>query len=438
MKKLQYSVGGTLLGRLLSLLVAQYIAWRFGATSGTDAIFLALSIVIYGGEIVRLSIEPAVVPQLVRITAQDRHALSVAHKQLTRAAALWGLGMAAAVATVGSALALLAHGSVASELGRRLLQLSPIGLVLGTIAVDTAVLNTRQEFFSPGATMALGTGATLAILAISSPRLGLAALPLAYVAGWALRAGSIHRAATTRPLDLRPPSAHRRSAPLDLRILMLRMAPVALGGAFINLNPIIDRFVAILVAGPGSVTIFELSSRIFAMVGPIMTMSLGSVFLVQWSDANARGGIRKGRQELIRTMRLVGPLLLLGTALLYFITPPVFRLLFARGSFSGRDVEFGIEVAQWLVIALPPFIITSLLARFIYSAGDTRFALISATVGLALNVPLDIAFGRAMGLSGIAVATVADYSCIALLAVWWIRRLFRNPGGSVKGAWQCG
>lgn len=426
-QRIRWAVFGTLLGRVFSLVVAQYVAWVFGANRETDAVFLALAFVVFGGELVRLSIEPVLVPELIRMAAQEPEHLSSAYSQLSRIAFIWGGIAAALLATAGLAAAIGGRHSLVSSMPGRLAQLAPAAVVLPVIAVDSAWLTARLSFFRPGAAAASGSATTLITLLAFGSLLGTTALPLGYLLGWGVTAAVLHHSAR-RALPVRATATH--TLPLDFRSMFRRLAPVAIGASLINLNPIADRVIASWVAGAGAVTVFELSTRVHSLVVSLATTSLGSVFLVHWSEAHVKSGLSGAGTKLLSAFKFIAPILLLGTLVLYILIPVAFRLLFQHGSFTVQDVSLAITVARWLAIAVPAVVASSLLARFIYSTGDTRFALVSALVAVGINIPADLVLGYMFGLPGIAIATIINYCCIGLVAGIWIARRSRHEASS--------
>ena len=220
------------------------------------------------------------------------------------------------------------------------------------------------------------------------------------------------------------------------KILCL-MGPAALGMAVLQLNVMIDRFLAMWVSAEAPSALFFSERLIYFPLG-IFATALGTVLLPVFSGHAARDDheeIRKGLTDGLRHLLFI---MIPAAVGLLVLAHPIVQMIF-------EWKEFG-EASTWMTaIALqcyaPGLIIFSLAKIFVpafYAQQDTKTPVKIGALAVGLNLVLNITFiltlPQEIKHAGIAFATVLSslfsMSCLALI----LQRRIGKPDWKRVGA----
>jgi putative peptidoglycan lipid II flippase len=108
--------------------------------------------------------------------------------------------------------------------------------------------------------------------------------------------------------------------------------------------------------------------------------------------------------------------------LLIAISTPLVRLFFERGQFNGADTQVVASVQRFSLLQIPSSMVMALLLRLVSSMKANQLLLRAAAFGAVLNLALDLALTRPMGISGIALST----AIVELASLLYVLRLVRT------------
>lgn len=196
------------------------------------------------------------------------------------------------------------------------------------------------------------------------------------------------------------------------------MIPVIFGASINEINTLIDRTVASQIAVGGISSLVYANSLLQLAAGGIV-QPFSTVVYPQITDAIHQGKVDEAKELLLRMINILMLLLVPITFGIYGYSQPVVSLLFARGAFDEMAIKMTSEAFTFYGIGLCFIGIREMLSRFYYACEDTKTPVINSSIGLIINIILNIYISRYIGLKGLALAT--SISAIVTTVLLWMR-----------------
>ncbi|MEX2581004.1 MAG: lipid II flippase MurJ [Verrucomicrobiales bacterium] len=301
-------------------------------------------------------------------------------------------------------------------------------ICVGVGIVLRGYLQTHRRFFVSAAASALIPGTIIAVLLApgqaSGTRLALATslgaaalfivlLSACYRLHRGLRCGRLRR---------------ERPASTVGRVLLPQIPPLFAGALVMESYLFVDTLM-VSVLPPGSVAVLTYGERVcgvVCLVGAAIAQALfphisGLAAKRDWASFRATTG-RLGTLIVVLSAPIV--------AIFWFAAEPLVRIVFQRGEFSPEDTRQVAEVLRFAGFQVPGSILLALNARAVMALRDGGFIVVSAGLGLGLNVGLNLLFIDWYGVKGVALSTalVSLFSAALLFgrAEILLRRLNRD------------
>jgi putative peptidoglycan lipid II flippase len=417
----------TALSRVLGFVRDIAIAARLGAGPEADAFFVALKLPNFFRRLFgEGAFAAAFVPLFAGALAGEGAAAArrVAEGALSVMVAALALLTLAAILFMPEAMTLLAPGFIdepfrfglAVELTRITF---PYLLLICVVALLSGVLNGLDRFAAAAAAPVLFNLCLIAGL-FAAPALGIGGaqglawgVAAAGVAQLLLVAAAVSRAGL--PLALPVP----RLTP-EVRTLLSRMVPGAIGAGVTQINLMIDVIIASLLP-QGAIAFLYYADRVAQLPLGVIGTAVGTALLPALSRQVRMGeGARAGETQN-RAVELALLLTLPAAAGLIAAALPIVSVLFERGAFAA---EASVATARALAaygFGLPAFVLVKVFAPGFFARGDTKTPVKVAVACVALNLVLNLALIRPLGHVGIALATsLAAWANAGALA-WLLR-----------------
>jgi putative peptidoglycan lipid II flippase len=134
--------------------------------------------------------------------------------------------------------------------------------------------------------------------------------------------------------------------------------------------------------------------------------AIASAALPSLSSQVAEEGIERAKKTLSYTLRLLFFLLIPSTIGLMVLRRPIIRILFVRGAFDAGD-SLNLTSTALLLYSVGLFAYGGVkgVSQVFFSLRDTRTPVLVGVASTVLNVLLDWAFYRPLGVGGLALAT---------------------------------
>lgn len=411
------------------------IANKLGATGTADAFFVALMLPnllrrLFGEG----AFNVAFVPILARHKAKsDAQALAFASAAFSWLLVLVTLATIVGMVAMPALVALLASGWVnqpekfqlAVDLGR--ITFPYLGLIT-VAAFFGALCNTFGQFAAFAMVPAI---LNLSILVCLFALPGFGTHPVV-AAAWAIPLGGLAQAGymvwVARRLGLKlrlswlPKDA-------DLRVLLMRMGPAAVGVGVLQLSLIVDNQAASWL-GEGTIVFLQMANRFYQLPLALIGIAVATVLLPHLAVLLGAGD-RKGATRSF-TDALGGCLALaMGSCVGLFLLAPEMTLTFLR---HGEYSEWAAYATAWTmmgyVAGLPAYILTKVTAPAFFASEDPMSPVKAAGWALGVNAVLNVGFVLTakhygmphIGFIGIAIATAVGGYVNAALQWRWLNQ----------------
>ncbi len=424
-------VGGlTLISRILGFIRDVVIAYVFGASTSTDAFFVAFKIPNFMRRLFgEGAFSQAFIPIISEYKTQRKQA-EVKHLVDHVAGHLGGVLLL--VTVIGIVIApllvlIFAPGFFQNkekyDLTVAMLQITfPYLLFIALTAFAGAVLNTYGRFAVPALTPVLLNVCLIGAAVWIAPSLEQPVMALAYavffagVIQLAFQLPFLHR------LHLLPKPRFKRHDEGVSRIYRL-MLPALFGVSVSQINLLIDTLMASFLV-TGSISWLYYSDRLMEFPLAIFGLALATVMLPDLSKSVARGDMQTYSKTLDWALRWIFLIVIPSMLGLIVLAAPILATLFHNGEFSDNDVIRSSHSLIAYSIGLVGFVLIKVLASGFYSRQDTRTPVKIGVIAMVTNMVLNLILIWPLAHAGLALAT----SLAALLNAGLLYRGLRTQG----------
>jgi putative peptidoglycan lipid II flippase len=426
------TVGGmTMISRVFGFLRDILIAGTLGAGPVADAFFVAFRFPnLFRSLFAEGAFTAAFVPIFAGILESEGKARAAAFAQQAFSVLLWILLLFVVVVEMAMPLAItvLAPGfttdpekfDLAVTLSRIVF---PYLLFVSLVALLAGVLNSLGKFAAAAAAPILLNLCMIAALLWLEPYTQTAGHALAWgvaVAGlvqfvwlWVVcaRAGV--------PVRLPRP----RLSP-EVRTLLKRALPVALGAGIYQVNMMVNTMLASLLP-VGAVSYLFYADRIHQLPIGVVGVAVGTALLPLMSRQLRAGHLAAAHHSQNRALEFSLLLTLPAATAMIVIAEPIIAALFQRGAFDAADARATASTLMALALGLPAYMLVKSLTPGYFARHDTRTPVKIAACTVMLNIALSLVLMGPLLYVGIALATsISAWANALALAVILHRRGF--------------
>jgi len=382
------------------------IAFQFGSTPQTDALFVALSVPLMVFLMLSASTRFSLVPILVEF---QQAGSGITFGQVVPNL-LVGVFLVGSLAAAGCGLLspwivrLLAPGFTSPEAHQAaglLRVVSPL-LLFGPLAVMMeAILNSLERFHQPAARN-LFLGTMVIVTTVSLRRwLGIYSVSWGYLLAFAVFTVSLVPTAWRAGVGERP---RFRWPDPSLRKLVRTSQWPLLGNLLLQGMRLFERGLASYL-GPGSVSALNYGNRIVQGLQTILAFSAITVTLPQMSHLVLEERWAEVRRLVRFNLKMGFFLAIPVTAIVMALHRPLVQMLFEHGRFGHEATVATASLLFYYAPSLVFFCLQPILTATLYAFQDTKGPFIQLATRTALMLLLELTFVRYWGLIGIAAAT---------------------------------
>ncbi len=316
----------------------------------------------------------------------------------------------------------------------------PFLLLISLAAQVMGVLNANNQFGIPAlASTFFNIGSLVSGLALGfwmGPALGISPIEgMSYgvVIGGALQLAwqlpAMHKAGFSfRPrIDFAHPG---------LRHIFALMGPAILGSAAVQINVMVNSYLATTVVDPvsgpdGPVSWLSFAFRFMQLPLGLFGVAIASATLPSISRSASSGNLEEFRRTLSHSVGVVFLLTVPSSIGLIVLGPSMIGAIYERGEFTGYDTHQTAVALACYAVGLVGYSAVKVLAPAFYALKDSRTPMIISLISIFIN------FGAAtvilkttdLGHAGLALSTssVALFSCVALF--WTLRNRLQGIHG---------
>jgi putative peptidoglycan lipid II flippase len=397
------------------------LATQLGATTATDAYYLAISVPFFAYAVLLAAIRQGSIPLLTRFAAKESaEGFSAACSELVSAViaavTLLSLALTAVMLLV---LPTLAGGNahLASLTREYMIELLPYATTGAILGVFGAILAVRGEFVLPA--LVLGCEPLLkCALVIFVPGLGAQGLVIGSLVGNFIAAYVLWHVIRRRGIGIR--MVDFRSSFL-VRTVVTVTIPLAVGATVLQFNPLIDRSMAAGL-GSGNVTAMELGVRLFSAPAGLLGAILIAPVAATWSARLESDGWQPVARSFARVVGAIVVLVPPMVVAAFFVRHDLVGFVYSSHAYSPQAVARTADVFGVLLFGLVPEILFVPLAALFVIQRETVFPMKVAIANGTLNAVLDLILRGPLGVAGIALSTTVTYNILAAAYFWEARR----------------
>ena len=198
-----------------------------------------------------------------------------------------------------------------------------------------------------------------------------------------------------------------------VRQFFMLLLPVIFGVSLNEINTLVDRTLASQIAIGGISALTYANSLVHFIQGGLI-QPVVTVFYPKITHA-AQENILTAKKIVEYVLHLLMSLLLPISLLFAIFSQPITEVLFGRGVFDKNAVVMTSVAVRFYSLGLCFVGIRELLSRYFYANADTKTPMVNASIGVAMNVFLNIFLTRYLGIAGLAIATSVSALITTLL-----------------------
>lgn len=417
--------GLTLVSRVTGVIRDMLIARYFGASSETDAFYVAFRL---PNMLRRLfaegAFQQAFVPMLadVRESNPEGSERFINHVFTVLALAVFFaslLGVLAAPLLVWLIAGGLSDQSfdLATNLTRFMF---PYIAFMSLVALAAAVLNTWKRFAIPAFTPVLLNLSFIIFTVLLAPELEepIWALAVAVIVGGVLQLGTQFAALRRLGIRVRPASVKESLGDSNVCRVMKLMVPALFGVGVAQLSILINTNIASHLSS-GAVTWLNFADRLMEFPTALLGVALGTVLLPGLSSAFAKGDYTRYNALLDRGLRLVFLVAVPASVGLWLTSEALVSFLFQGRNFTPADVQQTATAVIGYSVGLIGLISLKIVAPAFYARKDIRtpvkvaaWSLVIVQMVNLISVPLFSHAGLALS---VGLGSVFNTSVLLLI-----------------------
>ncbi len=427
---------GTGLSRVLGLFRELAIARVLGASSASDAFFMAFTIPsMFRRFVADEGLTGALVPGVALAEAEDGtdEARALAGRTLTALIAVCVVISAVAIPAAPWLVDLFAYGfredpekyALTVQLTRVMM---PFVLFVSLVSWAEGLLNHRDHFFVPK--IAPGLVSAAIVVAAMWPSSG-DVQDIVQTIAWAVLVGGLAHALVCLPPIVKHWGVIRPRFDCftdpRFRRLLWEMGKVAAIGMMAQVNVIVLRNLASHLQ-TGAVSWYWNATRLVDFAQGIIAVGVGSALLPAISAAVAEKDWDEFQDSFARASRLAASLLFPAAAFVLLLAPPFVAVLYRHGAYTWADVGETSAALRWLTPYMLALAGIQIVKKPFFALNRRNSLVVVGALGVGLTFLAGIMLAPRYGVQGLAAALSVS-TVGQLLAYLWL--LGRITGGKL-------
>lgn len=207
-----------------------------------------------------------------------------------------------------------------------------------------------------------------------------------------------------------------------VRLLLVRIVPVAFGAGLYQVSLLIDVVLASLLP-EGSISWLNFADRLNQLPLGVVGIAVGTALLPVLSRQLAASDEDAALDSQNRGIELSLLLTLPAMTGLVLLADPIVALVYERGAFTEADTAATAGALMAFSLGLPSYVLVKVFAPGFFARGDTATPFRIAALSLAVNVVLNLVLMQVLAHIGLALATALGSTVNAALLgfVLWRR-----------------
>lgn len=194
------------------------------------------------------------------------------------------------------------------------------------------------------------------------------------------------------------------------------MAPVIIGVSVNQINTLVDRTVASQVS-IGGISALTYANSLIQLVEGGLVQPIITVFYPQITSFVSEKQHDAAKAIVEKTFVMLLAVLVPITIGFLIFARPITGMLFGRGAFDDSAIKLTSSAVIFYSIGICFVGIRELLSRYYFANSNTKTPMINATIGVAVNIVMNLVLSRFIGIGGLAFATSLSAIVTAILLI---------------------
>lgn len=190
----------------------------------------------------------------------------------------------------------------------------------------------------------------------------------------------------------------------NIKKLIYLSIPVIAGVAVNEINVLVDRTIASGIS-VGGISALNYANKLNGFIYGIFVFSISTVLyptiIKKINQKDTDGFLKLFRESIVGVILLVIP----ATVGLMVLSNPIISLLYGRGAFGQDAISLTSSALFFYSFGIVGVSLRQIISRVYYALQDTKTPMLNASIGLILNIILNIILSKYLGIGGLALAT---------------------------------
>lgn len=395
----------TLLGQFAAVLRESIIAAKFGATSITDAYYLAIMIPNAFFLLVQNGLMMAFIPLLTQTLikeSEDRawQMSSILINKILIAISSISLVIAAFADPIVSVLAPTLSLEMHMLTVRMLRILMSVSILGGLVALLSGILNVYRAYKIPRLFGLVLNGTMVIVIVLLADLIFTYTLVIATICAYLVQI-------TICIFSLRKVQKYqfriRSKDPLFTKVLQLS-GPVVLTLIFQQIIVFVDRAVAVRL-GIGNVAALNFATKLVLVGVPLISGAISTIMLPEMSRSVASNDLQHMKKFASTVLRYTIFIAFPIATLMFVLRQPIIFLVLQRGAFTEIASSLTADAMKFYTITLLGLSLRELTVRCFYALNNTHAPMLSGLLRMIVNLILIFILAPILGIGGIALAS---------------------------------
>lgn len=190
----------------------------------------------------------------------------------------------------------------------------------------------------------------------------------------------------------------------NLRQIINLSIPVIAGVAVNEINVLVDRTIASGIS-VGGISALNYANKLNGFIYGIFVFSISTVLyptiIKRLNQNDNKGFLKSFRESIVGVIIFVIP----ATVGLMTLPEPIISFLYGRGAFGQDAIALTSSALFFYSFGIIGVSLRQIISRVYYAIQDTKTPMINASIGMIINIILNIILSKFLGIGGLALAT---------------------------------
>ena len=208
----------------------------------------------------------------------------------------------------------------------------------------------------------------------------------------------------------------------DIKKILKLILPVTVAIGVAEINNIIDKMLASGLDS-GSISAMNYAQKLNTLFLGVLLTSITTVTYPVFSELVAKKNHKSLINTLNKTCSISMMIFMPISVFIFLYRKEIVSIVFGRGAFNGTSIEITSYVFGILCFMLIFSALREIISKFYFSVGNTKVPMLFSSIGILINIALNLILINYMGVGGLALSTVIASIFNNIMLIWYLKRL---------------